>query len=498
MANDIRTDDITKFAASKNFDALSFPSRLVPYRSYEAGNDTVARKMGNFLYASGKLFGLGEQTSPLRPQIFYKDTFTDGTWSTTANNVVLTTPPSFLYDTFVQYKGFIFGFILNTSIWKYDITGAAAMVTADGTVGSTITSTANGVVHSKDDILYMAFNNVIVSKNGAGGAWNVAALTLPTKYTITSLCEYGNYLAIACKDTDVLSQSSRVFLWDRDSSVATLAESIDWGLGTLQVLEELEGRLIGISLIKRETSGGLVFNSILSFKYYAGAQGAIEFARIDGSRDASISPLSSLGVQKQKANNRIYFAVVLTMNEGSGSKEGVWSVGRSGQDRPYAITVEHQSSDGTVPTAIDGFFLAGSYVFIAYSNTGSLSGNISKSNDAATFSNNSQYESLIFDGGDPSQTKKLIGVTVMTAPMPAAGSVALGYAIDSTIGTTTTFTNIFTNTTDNDISHSAINIESSGATLPEFKEVQFQIISTGGAVVTGLSFEYELVPKRIY
>lgn len=499
IANDLRDTDKAKFAVARHFDHLSLPGRLLPYRSYEAGNDTLGRKMTDFFYTSGKLFAMGVVSGTTKAAIYYKDTYTDGTWSTTANNEsgVSAAPIS---GFFVHYKGFGYGICPNQSVFKYDITGVAAFVAQDLALSGTVTSVGGGLVHSKDDILYLAYNTaagpIIAKKNGA--TWTDSALLLPTYLTITSICEYGNYLAIACKPTSVYGGNSSVYLWDRNSSVTTLAESIDWGSGELNVLEELEGRLIGISLEKRESSSNLLFNSVLHFKEYRGAQGAVEIARVDGSRDATITPLSSLGTQKQKINGRIYFACVLTTPEGSGSKEGIWSFGRSGSSQSFAVNVEYQTSDGTVPNAIDGFFIIGSYAFIAYSNSGTKSGNISKTNDAATFANNSTYESLIFDGGDASLKKKLIGVTVMTAPLPSGGQIVLKYAVDSSIATTTSFTTIFTHTTLNSLFHSAINIESSGATLPEWNELQLQIVSTGGAVITGFSFQYEITGKRLY
>lgn len=490
MENDIRVDNSSAFAFSKNFDTLSFPNKIIPNRSYEEGNDTVARKIANFTYYNGKLWGLGEQTTPKRAQIFYKDTFTDGTWSTTSNNVIPVTVASILYDTFVQYKGNIYGFGLNTSIWKYDTTGVASAVTTDKTVSATITSTAQGLVFS-NDILYMPYNNIIAKKNDS--TWTDSVLTLPTNLKITSICEYGNYLAVAAVSTDPLTQASKVFLWDTTST--TWNEVIDWGAGELNVIEEIDGLLIGISLAKRETSNNLLFHSTLSFKYYAGAQGAVEFKKIDGSRDSTITPISFLGLRKQKVNNRIYFNAMITTKEGVQTKEGVWSVGRVSPNSPYAVTVEHESRtyDGTVPNAIDGFFLAGSYVFIAYSNTGSLSGNISKTNNAETYTNPSVYESLIKNGGDVSKTKNLIGVTVATYPQPAAGQIILYYKKDAE----TTWTAIFTDGTDDSLSHSSI-VLSTGVQLPQFKEIQFRIESTGGAVVTGLSFEYEVLEDRNY
>ena len=69
----------------------------------------------------------------------------------------------------------------------------------------------------------------------------------------------------------------------------------------------------------------------------------------------------------------------------------------------------------------------------------------------------------------------------MTEPLPAAGQVVLKYKIDAE----SAFTTIFTHTTDDSLFHEANVIESSGVTLPEFRELILRIESIGGAVVTG-------------
>lgn len=518
LANDLRSSDTTKFAFTKNFDTLSFPHRLVPYRSYEAGNDTLNRKLSAFLYQNGKIFGRGFVSgTPTKYdiQVYYKTALGDGVWITptngTASAAYATDWTANMGPLFIYYNGFIYGVHGGSNppvdVFRYDVDDVDAFVSSATSL--TGAGLSQGVVHSKDQTLYIAGKNKL-HKNvgvtvGTEGTWTNNILALPSNYTITCLAEYGNYLAIAMVSDDPLAQTSKVFLWDRDSSVATLSESIDWGLGSLNVLEELEGQLIGISLAKRENSGNLLFRSTLSFKYYAGAQGAVEFYKLLGASAAG-TYITSLGKERQKANNRLYFKAQFVSPEGTQTKEGIWSVARSGGR--YSVQVEYESkynNDTGIPPVIDTFFLAGDYAYIAYSDSGTFSGNVSKTNDAETYANNSDYESLIFSGtspkdpGDASQTKKLIGVTVNTAALPSGASVLLQYRIDSNINTDyTTWTDIFTNTVANSLSHSAVNIESGGGNLPEFNEIQFRIRSLGGAIITGFNYEAELTGKRLY
>jgi hypothetical protein len=103
---------------------------------------------------------------------------------------------------------------------------------------------------------------------------------------------------------------------------------------------------------------------------------------------------------------------------------------------------------------------------------------------------------LVFDCGDSSLTKKLVGVTVHHDPLPSGGQVIVKYEVDP-IPSTYAWTTALTNTTANSLSAPAVNVAGSGE-LPTFKEIHFRIESTGGAIVTGLSFEYNIFLDKPY
>ena len=115
---------------------------------------------------------------------------------------------------------------------------------------------------------------------------------------------------------------------------------------------------------------------------------------------------------------------------------------------------------------------------VGFENNGVYAANMTI--NAATYtSQTSVYETLIF--GEPYLKYKLTSAGVMVEPLPAAGQVVIKYKKDEE----TSFTTIFTHATDDSLFHEAINIESSGAALPEFRELTLRIESTGGAVITG-------------
>lgn len=474
MQNDIRSNKSNGVRLVKNADILSFPSKVKPYNSSESGNDTAAREFAAFLYANSRLYGLGVVSGTSKPKIWYKDVFTNDAWEEPSNGEGTLGRNTNL---FVWYKSAIYGGQGSGGtgkIWKFLASGGAF---TDSESVIAFTSLSNGVVHSKDDILYFGWDNNIAKNNA--GSWTNSALVLPTDYVVKSVCEYGNYLAIACAPLGSAGrQESRVFLWDRDSSLTTLSESIDWGPGTLQVLAELNGELLGITAL----------GSRLLVKRYAGVQGAQTV--LDFVFDSAIT----LAQSKQVLNSRLYFMLQGAID--GTTHYGVWTIGKNAEGS-YVLSNDRTPNNNTDPSSQTSFFVATvsgvDYMFIAYG-ASSTNDSVSKTNDSSTtFSHNTTIESLIYDDGDASHTKKLIRATVTYEPLPAAGSVTLKYKVNED----SSWTTIFTDSTDNSISHTSINVESTGATLPEYKECHFQILATGGATVTGYSFESEVVPKRI-
>jgi hypothetical protein len=97
-------------------------------------------------------------------------------------------------------------------------------------------------------------------------------------------------------------------------------------------------------------------------------------------------------------------------------------------------------------------------------------------------------------GEDSSTEKKLVGITLYYDPLPTDGQVIVKYKKDEE----STWTTIFTDGTNSAISHSACNIESTGAELPIYKEIQFRFELTGGAQITGYEFTFTETNNKPY
>ena len=399
-------------------------------------------------------------------------------------------------DIFIEYKDLLYGARDSRYFWSYNI--ATEAFTDSAADLTSFTNVAPPVIHSLDDIMYVGYDNKIAKNNNT--SWTAVALTLPSNLVITSICEYGTFLAIGCR-SKYNNGKSIVFLWDRDSTLTTLTAKIDWGSGNLTVLQELNGALIGIT---RLANSGTVQARIV-FKAYTGI-GAVTFKELlCNSTNVFLRPLSI------RANKRIYFAlacglastVYVGVAQTTEILEGVWSIGINTEGQ-YVLAHERTLNNdtdtdittdlaGSPSSTILGFFLYGDYITVMYIHNSAYVA--LRSNNDAAYSASSLYETIIFNAGDSSLKKDLLGISVTHEPLPSSGQVIVSYRKDEE----TTWTTILTNTTDDAISQSAVNIETSGVALPkDYKEIQFRIASTGGAVITGLSFQEEITGKRNY
>jgi hypothetical protein len=507
MTGEPREPD-TRFAQLiKNFDAHSFRKKLVPFRSSESGDDAGnTSKKKNFAVAlrtgtTYSLYALGVKSGTTdQAEILYKDLTTGGTkdlgdnlWNNTANNQSASDGVALKFECFVYYKkdSGIFMVKADGDVIKYDPSGSAAIIESDVALGS-ITNLAQGLVHSKDDILYIPYDNKIAKNDN--GTWTAVALTLPSHLKITSIAEYGNQLAIACAPLSGIG-GSVVYLWDRDETTTVLSESIPWGEGNLTILEEIEGFLIGVSYVG---TSDVNFKQKAVFKYYAGSK-PITFLELENETTFSTSSPNDIPIAKQKVNKYLYFSMKITLN--GTIQHGIWKIGRT-KSGTFSVVMDRTWNNDTAPAAADeifNFILVGDYMFIAYEDGGTHA--VSKTNDSNLHAVTAIYETVILNDGDSSKTKQLIGVTAMHEALPANGKITIKYKKDEE----TSFTEIISNSTDNDIRTSAVR-DNSANNLPRYKEITFRIeltaqtAATTGDIgaLTGLKYKSEIIEDDVY
>ena len=476
VSDDSRENTSTKFIVSKHFDIFSNPHRLTPYRSLEADTNDGATATGmkqyrvlDFLYASAsaKLFGLGKTGGGLTKIVFKADA-TMGNWtlpsSSEGNGAVQN-------GCFVEYKDSLFGFQGSNQIWKYSLlSGTPTIANSASSTGVTITSVAQGLVFN--DYLYLPYNNRIWRATDAT-TFSDGYLTLPTNYKITSLSEFGKYIAIAVAPISTFNGVSKVFLWDGTST--EIQESIDWGEGELRVLGTIEGMLIGVTDRYLNNAVGAGRGSMI-IQVYSGGIPQVVKEVFTKKLTAKTMPIS-----KAIKNNRLLFAAkIMTNDAGTEYDEGIWSFGRKNVNYPFALTLD--VVDENITTAgIQAFGTAGNFFFITHSNDGS----IDKTNDEAVYAFSSIYESQIIDFEDVDSDKRIEMLKVSFRKLVSGETVTLKVKADDA----TSWTTVGSVSTVGEISRSFTGIEATDLNFPSGKEYKFQILSTGGAEITGLTLK---------
>jgi hypothetical protein len=473
ISDDPRKVTDSEFQITKHFDIFSQPNKLIPYRSLEADTNDGSTATGmkqyvvkDFVYAStsAKLYGLG-QTGAGFTKVVYKADATTGNWTLPASSEG---NASVKNGCFIEYKDYLWGFQGSNQLWKWGLlSGTPSITNSVSTVASTITSVAQGIIAS-DANLYLPYNNTLV-RIAPGLTVTDAVISVPTNFKITSLTNFGNYLAIAAAPISSFNGVSKVFIWNLSSDLFT--ETLNWGEGDLRIIETVEGMIVGITDRYLNNAVGAGKGSMIVQVYTGGSPQVVKeiFTQALVGKDIPLSKVTK--------NNRLFWAAkIMTNSAGTEYHEGVWSYGRKNANYPYTITLD--IIDENINTSgIQGLGLAGNYFFLAHSADGS----IDKTNDAATYAFTSIYESQIYDFGDPTITKQLNQFTIFTAPIPTGGSVTVKYKNNND----TSYTTIGSLSTVGEITRDFYNIESTGVDFASNKEVTFRIESTGGAEITG-------------
>ena len=493
IVNDPRITQRDYSMVLSNVDTFTKPNQLLPIPSKVSGNDknTVADlqkfAVGKWIDEDYKLFALGTQSGNSKAKLLYKDMtdLDDDSWNQPSNGEQ-TGGGYTLFDLFVYYErtGSFYGARDHQYIWAYDstsntFTDSEEDLTSFGNI-------AQGLVHSKDDILYIPYDNKIAKNNN--GSWTSEALTLPEEFYVTSICEYGNYLAIAGAPINK-DGNSRVWLWDRDSTLTTLSESIDFGDGELLILEKVEGVLVGIT--KKGGSTIYVDDKII-FRYYIGGSFAKKYLELE-------SDLFTYLLQdKQKVNNRLLFLMGGTFD--GVYRVGLWAISRVA-DGIALVQEEKVINDTEIlkgSNAILGFYKIGDCTFIAYtdiSNDEQVSKTDVSGQQFSYYGATSVWETTINPSmpiADRSANKQLLGVRVHYSPLPtSAKEIKLYYRVNGG-----SWTEIFTDDIDNSTFTEKIK-DANGSNFSTGREYEFKLEFKGDVEIAELTYSYKTIESQI-
>jgi hypothetical protein len=472
ISDSTRKPTATEFSITKHFDIFTDPKKLIPYRSLEADTETSVSAtdlkqylVRDFKYASAsaKLYGLG-QNGTGKAKVVYKADATTGLWTLPASSEGDGAVWNGCFFEFKDYMWFVQG---TNQLAKWGLlSGTPTITNTVSTLGATITSVADGII-AADGNAYFAYNNVIV-RIAPGLTVTDSAKTVPDTYKITSITNYGSYMAIGCSPKASFNGQSKVFIWNLSSDL--FAETADWGEGELRILETVEGMLMGISDLYLNNATGAGRGSLIIRGYSGGSAQVL--------KEVFTKKLTGKSIPQSKAvkNNRLFFAAkIMTNDAGTEYHEGLWSFGRKNSAYPFALTLdiidENVDTDG-----IQAFGTAANYFFIAHSGDGS----VDKTNDAATYAFTSIYESQKLDFGQACQAKSILQLSMSVDPLPASATATMKIRVNEN----TAWTTVGSITTTSKIDRYFYNIEATGVDFPTFNEMEIRLESTGGAQIT--------------
>lgn len=582
ISTDEREPAMNKCNLVTHFDIFTSPHKLIPYRDTTADeHDGIgatgmkARDARHFqLGLDGKLYALTKVVATGVAEVCSKADPTSGNWAVEATSQ---STGARVLGAFIEWKSNFYMFTGTTSLSRWNIGGTFTDAVSSLTL-STITSVAQGVIGS-DDNLYMFYNNKVIRVSAAGVAVDDVLAGLPSNMRITSACRYGSYIAIGMAyGTSATSSSageSKVFLWDMVDTTY-VADVIDWGEGTLRILDNVEGSLVGVSsrYLEKSIGGddlGIGKGAMVIKRWTGGIVRVVKELVATQSVPADTSTITRFPRDKVVKDNKLYWVASIPFGTSTSTEStynlGTYSFGRKDANSDFALALEYiEDSVNTSNFYINSFGAAGNYWFFNHSADFS----IDRTSSSELYTTTSVYETQKFGRGG--QTKKLFNTTVeyeplartatMTIASPAVvtltahglsagdkffftttgalptgvsastvyyviatgltadafqfsatsggsainssgsqsgvhtahiGQVVLKYKKDRELSWTT----IFTETSDIKLRHTAINIESSGATLPLYREIEFRLESTKGMSITGFKFKYEEIEDDI-
>jgi hypothetical protein len=458
----------------KHFDTTQ-KQKLTPYRDMvldavagtETGLDNY--QITRILKANGNFYGFGQVgAADAHAQVYQKVSPTDPTsiWTTATsgssiNGGARNDAMLLHYKTTNKLYGGN-----NIGMWSYDLASPGF------TYNENTIPAGPALVHSKDDCMYVLSGNIIARNNA--GSWNNSALTLPAGITSGDICETGNYISIAVNRPN---ENVVEYLWDRDASLTTLADSIDWGTGTLIFIENLGGTRVGVFV-----DNSLVPKLIL--KYYTGTE-VVPFAEF-------FCSLATVSNWKQKYNNQLLFLAELTID--GVAHKGLWKLAKTPTGFVFALDRLPRNDTALTLGSLKGFYRSGDYVFITYLNPADDKFTIWRTNNQASYTATSVVETTINPGMPEehrTQNKQLTAVSISFVPLPAGAQGGLDYRVDGGAWTT-----ILTEATDGAITSEQV-MDASGTEFTSGREYEFRATSTGGAEITELKYKYKVLPTLI-
>ena len=418
IAEDIRTTATNQCESSVNFDIFTNPHKLLPYSDPVAEtsldgaitDDSITDVAVVDVSGTETIYGMGRHASNSQDvAIFKKNSTTDITAGFTE---VATNSNDLTPGTLIEYHDLLFFIAGGSTIHSFS---PPSTITAISTASGAYTTNfaPKPFRHPIDDTLYWAVANFVYKYDGVTytNVTNGKTYQLATNFEIQSITDYGNYLAIGGKYL-TKSKKSYVYLGDRDITTSLKPQQVlDWGNGSLKILESINGSLIGISYTENIGSFSTSTKYRLYIKGYSGGT-------VQTIKEIITGSVEDLRVWKAKSGDKLYFGFngdnaiyVLAKN-----KSGYWSVVKDRYINPSGSTITGASGKLTG--------IIGDIMFTSYGDA-TTDGYLARQGTGTTYTLPSRYFTTVNPGmviADRTKRKKL-------------KEIRLSYTCNSTNGT---------------------------------------------------------------
>ncbi len=490
ILNDERSGLPTGFWHSENMEIVGKAlKQVVNNQAENSCSYAVANFITKLIQNGTDIYGLGQDNNTNHDVTIWKKTNSlSGNWGIATNGTVAGTTFASDNPLFAVLNGVIFFDAGNGKVGKYTI--ATNTMNATWKTGASM----KGGTIWQGKIYGWIGQDIYVIDPVADTLTNMKAVN--TEQVIVDLVPYGSLLMVVCTSTVTLS---RAYLWDGVSTTSWV-EILDVGQGLVSGGANLGGTIfvvIGTSnkrTLKIKTYNGGAFIDAYTYTARLNQAGTYKY----------IQPAS-----KVKAfSGYIYFIIAGTKPNGTYAGLYEYAIARFGREEssnPMTFEI-YKTLDFTSARGLNGQITGNDFTILENIVSGSdtaekaVAAVINSSTNETTFflssTNTYSGQAGVFEtfkkdgaenGHDTSIEKQLTSVSVQYTALPADGSVTVKYRKDEEL----TWTTIFTDNTDNSISHEAANIEASGVNLPTFKEIQLRIEVTGNVKILGWKIAYE-------
>ncbi len=439
----------------------------------------------------GKIIGVGA-TSASGSSLFRfyrKDSTITGAWQqnsdTTSSLGALVSPGTGPYA--VLFKNNFYGFVTNvvSAVSRLYLYNSDSSQTLVGTISdySLDYKTVKPVVHSQDKILYMAAGKTIASLTGATSTttWNGSAFT--TQYEITSICEFGTYLAVLMQSPE----GAIIGLWDRsNSTLFSDTFKVDSGYGG--IIENIDGYLTTVTQTPYDPNSTSIpvtysYAGTINIRMYIG--GTMKLIKKATLGNNEINSTQTLLNRKMIRDGRLYFST---------NSNFLWSFGQN-REGTYILARDYQAArTNRSVISVYSFFTLGEYLFACQrTSTGSPSDGLLQRTDT-TFSSDFSYYSTPINPSMPLEDrhklKRLTKVYIKCTSLTTSGTVNVKYGYDGNSSTVTAINETVTSFRPKFYETSS---ELGGNPLAESRDFFFQIAVSGQIDVVELGYEYDII-----